>query len=454
MGRPTIKGKIQKYKYDLTLILNANSSPIHLEDSVRDITIYNLYEENVFPIIQINLVLNRENFRILQDFAESAKLFLSMNRYALEGTSEGTTIKYSKDEAAPESYLKNEVLIPFDINRTALPLSDGDPEGNTDKTANLMLTINTFLEKHLNLNRTPICNVIIGHPIKDVILYTLNQGGASNVLMNEPQNTKVYEQFLLPGLNMTNTLEYLQEVYGIYENGMDLFFDIKYSYILRKDGNWLTIVPKGGKPNNYKRVYIEINDQKMINPDMEGSFDDEINSRFHITVRDETEFIVMDSSIREINGENIKFFSRSLQNRNIQRALNLQLGVANKGDQAKPVTNTNKPKEILKFNNYDNAFAESEYKSIMSQKLLQLKIPWNNIDLDVLTLNRRYEIVFNNIEYKLAYNGTYKLNSTIYKIAKGKTDNLFDIMGVSVFNKLHKDYFTFGLNTDNTKGGY
>ena len=78
----------------------------------------------------------------------------------------------------------------------------------------------------------------------------------------------------------------------------------------------------------------------------------------------------------------------------------------------------------------------------MLQKQLQLKVAWTDIDIvDVLTLNRKYNIRFANNEYKNVYDGVYRLNTTLFSFSKGTNEKYYRIVGISIFDKLHKNFY-------------
>jgi hypothetical protein len=442
MAKFNINLKRSNYELILKAIINGRESPIALQDFIIDFTVYNLYKENVFPVYQIELILRRDIFRLIQDNADNVLFLLSLRRY------EESIQDYKLKSRPYDTIFSNEILKPYDISRETTPLLpeevsdimiDDEPSVQRNDP-NFRLVVNAFQQRHLDMNKEIISVVLNNCTVKDCILYLLNRGGARSVLFSEPDNTKVYEQIMIPGLNMTKSIEYLQQVYGIYNTGLLLFFDYKFSYLLRKDSLKNPVTATGGESNSnsWGKVFIELVEQSRSQPDSHGSYLDEENERVYIKMIDNTTSVASDTSTREIGGEIAKFMSRSKENRNIQRVQDLRMNITNSSND---ITNSKKIKEAVFWNRYDNPYIEKEYRSSMFRNQLKLSVPWVDIDLDLITPNRRYDIFFDNNEFKDIYNGAYHLVSTIYKFNKDRQVKNYRVYGFSTFEKLHKDYF-------------
>jgi len=427
----------RKYLYNIRLraIFKDDEFPTRLEADINDLTVYNFYEENVFPIVQIELFIDREMFKKIQLNADTIKFSLSVLKYQSDDTIAENSLA---NPTIYQSFIDDKILIPYDIDRTILPLinkSENDQEERNDKQFPLIL--NCFLEEHVLLNKHLLSYVTHKADIKSTILYALNKCKAKNILFSEPDNNKLYEQILIPPLNLSNTIDYLQEVYGIYSSGLNLFFDMKYNYLINKDYKKNPPIPKGNI-NEFSKVLLMLMDTTENSLDDYGSFIDTENELYKIKLEDRSEFATQDTSIREIGGEAIKFLSRTKSNPNVQRIQDLRHNVSN--DSTLKVTNSDIIKENIVWNNYDNPYIESSYKSEMSRRMLKLRVPWEDIDLDLFTLNKRYEITFPSSEMRSVYNGPYQLNSLVYKFNKGNKERDYRCFGVCMFDKLNLEY--------------
>jgi hypothetical protein len=418
---------LAKHRFDIGLyaIFKGEKQPIAIHDSINDMTVYNFYEENVFPVVQLELLLDWDMYTRIQMNADTVKLKLELKKtQMIDGNIE--------DENFYDSYVPNAILKPFDISRSPVdkPVTSEDaPEASN----NFYLKLDCFLEEHLNINKNLTSTVLKGTSIKNAILFFLNQGKVTKpVLMDDPENTQIYEQLLIPPLNVTNGLKYLNEVYGVYGSGMRVFFDMTTYYILSRDFKNHKAKTSVGE---WGTVLIELVDSSDMSVDGSGILRDTKNKTYYMKLANSSQYIVADTSLREISGESVKFLSWTTSNINVSRLQNTSIGSTAQKEIG--VLNATKPKQRIMWNKYSNPLAESEYKANMSRTMSRLRIPFSEIDLSVFTMNKRYEINFTNMQYKhLA--GTYQMSSLIYKFSKGDTGRLYAVHGIADFERLAK----------------
>jgi hypothetical protein len=424
--------KSTRFKYQVVLkyFLPEDKAPIDISRSMNDFTIHSYYEECVFPVFQIILYLNRATHQRIQLNASRVKFLLEIRKFDAKITNEADVKKEY------ETSISNEVLIPFDIDRTPLPISTDAAAGNP----NFPLQLDCFLERHLLMNKKLINCVAKDVSVKDLILYALNFGKAKNVIFTLPENEETYDQILIPPLNMTNTIEYLQEVYGIFKSGLLVFFDIKYSYILKRDALSPPTIESGAY-QDFESIFFELYDLRTLGPDTEGNFEDKAKKCYRIkTSVGQIQLSLADTSSREIGGEDVSFSSRTIAERATKRIKSHHYSIENKGALAIPITNAKSSKEIHQWNNYANEFVEDAYGFELSSSQLQVQIPWRDLDPDLLTPNRRYNLIFHNDEYKDILTGPYRLTSTILKF-EVRSDYFYRLQGGSIFKKIGREYF-------------
>jgi hypothetical protein len=448
MASTVYDNSLLKYRYEInvqTIIQGKNS--MTLDSYLTEMTMYNYYDKHVFPVIQLEFNLTRDIFYQIQQHADTVMFALSIKRFAMSARTTNTP----ENSDSYDYYMQNVIIKPFDINRTPLPQiqpqSTPDPKNPNPTVQNptvFPLKVDCFFYAHLEMNKKLITAVLDNCTPGDAILYALNTMGVNNILIDSPDNTATQEQILLPGFNLTRTIEWIQEVYGVYITGMRIFFDINYTYILNRDevyGGYPAVTASG--PDSWEITYIDLIDQSKITPDLYGGYYDYDNSRIYMKLIDQSSFITNDTSARELNGEYIKVVSRTKGNRNMQMTQDQMDSITNditKGDPR--VKNGYYAKEKLLLNRYGNPYAAHQHRSLTTASgAIKILVPWSDLDMSMFNPNKRYQLSLSNPDYAMMYNGAYHINSNVIKLSKGKQDTLYRAVGQALFDKLQFGYF-------------
>lgn len=436
MSTTNIFEKLENIIYDIDLngIIPNEDKPFIFKKYIKDIKFLSYYDNCVFPIIEVNLNLPRYYYVKMQEHANEILFLLNIKRYRVSNMTDKT------EGLLYDMYIVDELLKPYDIPRTSIaPLSktskitNGQPSDESNNEV-FPMKISCFFKKHLDYNKQPNMGIFTDVKLNDIFMYLLNNNSVSNnVLMQNCDNDNYVEQVILPSLSMTNTFKYLQEVYGCYKYGIRIFFDLKYNYILGKNKMKNVPTPKGIRYDKYNQIFIEFLSVDQPNT---GSMVDTKNNMLKLVLPDTNSvFVVNDATNREIGGEVVKFMSRTNDNNSIGRSYKIMYGI----DDDKVTTNSELPKELVKWNNYSNIYAESEYKSDLTRSQLKVVVTWTDLDLDLLLPHKNYEINYDIPEY-MKYNGSYKLVSNTFVFSANGQESRFKVIGSSIFEKVNKDF--------------
>lgn len=122
--------------------------------------------------------------------------------------------------------------------------------------------------------------------VKDAILYIATVCGISTIAMAEPDNTEELENLIMPPLQTFNTaLEYLQERYGVYYEGLSYYFDADVLYIYPKYNTNPSMPVPGCKMTDIPNLYF-IGGMKF--PDMEVNHAVDKYNATHIVINHAT----------------------------------------------------------------------------------------------------------------------------------------------------------------------
>jgi hypothetical protein len=257
--------------------------------------------------------------------------------------------------------------------------------------------------------------------------------------MSNSDNNKVYDQIMIPPLNFTNSIYYLQEVYGIYKNGLNLYCGLKNNYIMKRDrleDPPLVKIP----PNSYKNIYYNLYTQN--NPDYQ-------NYNEGTKMNNENECIEMygfnnvmiknDETTAKEQGEIYKILSNNedIINFNNQEIVD-NFESFNNSDKFKLGTT---PKENIIWKRYNNEFIVSEREFNLKTSIIQAYKGESGFDLEMFTPNKNFILNFMDKEDKMKkYKGSYLLESCIFSFDMNKNRNFYASVGTFNFAKLQEKY--------------
>jgi len=420
---------LYKYLIDFGCIYNSTNEYVELRDSVTRITMHSEYEDYVYPVLQVELVMSRSTLLDLQQNLQNIKFKVNIQRSK-------TTQTDKPSISLSERFVDNVILLPIDFDMNVI-----DQVRNTENSEDndYQIIIDLIPQEQLDINKNTINGILKNVNMKDVALYCIGKSVSSKkLLFNEPDNMKTYEQVILPGLNLSSTLQYLQNVYGIYDAGLKLFFDFNNYYCISKDITNKKIITKSGE---YENVFIYLNDIRDNSND-EGSTKDTVNNRYVIKVQNTGQVNISDISSREILGEDINIMSIN----SISPSNNNYDGTWGSGFTSDSKGHINSAKGIKKkkkyYNNYSNPYNETEFVSDAGRSIHSILVLLTGIDLDIVTPNKNYYIEYSNNDYNL-FNGNYHLSDIVYTytLDSNTSDNenkLFTMAGLCSFNKLPK----------------
>lgn len=167
-----------------------------------------------------------------------------------------------------------------------------------------------ILAKRRDLDNTKqiINNIMTCNTILDAVVYSLKESGYdSNVLMSNPDNGTFYEELPLLPIPLINQLRYLSNYYGIYKEGLQLFFDIDRTYVIRKTAECTAY-----DDDEVLDVTIYSVDSAEGNNRTRGSYTDDINRQGHISSgMDQFELVNLNDTASQYNGNNSLIINNS-----------------------------------------------------------------------------------------------------------------------------------------------
>ena len=197
-------------------------------DMVKD------FDDSFFPVFHIVLSVSKDMYYEVLENKTTVKFRIKMDYLNMKDTRRLPKTCFNElftafiDEYTP--YTESELT-------NAVRESEGTKDTNSLRDFENSLDLYLFKESDLN-NSKKITNVVIQKgSMLDVITYLMAKSGfTSNVLMEGLDNRDVYNDIIIPPVNLLSNLAYLENQYGFYNTWSTLFFDIDRTYLLSKKG--------------------------------------------------------------------------------------------------------------------------------------------------------------------------------------------------------------------------
>jgi hypothetical protein len=370
------------YIVKVNALLSNKEEPLTLEGMVRGFSVISDYDKNVFPVVRMSLHLNAEAYyQIQQDpnvrFAIDVKKF---NQSQLE----------ANDTSLYTYFLKNKIFIPLDRDMT--PIDNQDSLGTSNSSVpNLQVIFTLMSEEDLTNNKKLVNAILRNVDMESAVLYLANRFSDKPVIFEKPDNNILYPQILFPPNNVIRSLKYLDTTYGIYYNGLRVFFDLNAYYIINKYNNKnvdkLPTVPKdvfinvyGDNTTNAESLYY--NDVVV-----EGEGKDFYTAKVHLT---DVRFINYQDTKNEFVGTNNIIVSQATNKMN--------KNIYGKEDPTKT---------RVYYNRYNNPFKEKEVLEGGRQGVFMV-CTLDAIDINSISCGHQYYLKFDNKNYN-HYDGEYHI---------------------------------------------
>lgn len=419
MANNILTEKMHHYKYIVKdCMLNIpGDKPIKLEAfQIQELMIERDYETDYFPVFRLKLNLTPPVYHKLVENKAKSTIHVRLQKKPVEK---------SRTHALPAKDVFNKVFAiymdennPFYYGKEYKKTHGGNKiEGKITQPRDLDLSVDLYLfpEKEMNASKKIINIVFPSINMTDALTYTLGTGGFDRVLMTPLDNSGSYSQVVLPALSTLDTIEYLEEVFGFYNDGSLIFFDLDRSYVLSSNSKCTA-----WEPSEYKETVLiskAMNNETVM---LTGSLDYGKEKKYIVNLRP-YDVSVKNFSIQDAHITGSDIMAIDSRNDNISNA-------ASTGEKR----GANTVKVIA--NKYGNKFTASAMKRRRSAMNTVISVSISDFDIDAFKPNKTFKFIFEEGSSNSKVGGSYQLikNVSLFK----KTDgNDFEIMSVITFKK-------------------
>lgn len=214
---------VEKFKIYLSVLDSSSESVI---DNTRDdlmVTSVNVkkdYTENSFPLFVINISTTDDIARIIAE--EDVSIYLKISTYeandqGTDGNDEMITLKDILLETVIAPYIKP---IPTDTS-----VDNDIKEAEDSDTPTTHVEITGIPKNLINKNSSVVNGVFEDTKLDTIILSLLNDVGDYNIVIFPSDNDYRGASVLVPPMNVIPAIRWLDETYGVYDSGINVFMD-------------------------------------------------------------------------------------------------------------------------------------------------------------------------------------------------------------------------------------
>lgn len=361
------------------------------------------FENNVFPIFKICMILESSVYYKILNNKDSGRLFLRIDAFYQSVGKEGAS-------GASREFINGNFNIVLDDNTADMLYSQKVVSNKESYTSvikdntNVLKDIDNEVTFYLfrtdaieGLKVNNVNTILHDATVTDAVAILSSKANLKNILFAPPDNNTRYESLLIPPLSVLKAYLFLDSYYGIYKTGSIIYFGFNTTYIIPFTGEC-----KAWKSGESKKTVVIVPKTSNV---------------AHATVLGELKSssaggnsIIADYS--SVNIEN-KTLSNNYIAGNDSQVLDAYQGNVTVTE-AKTVTKNNKNSTRMIENSTENEFAGTMYVAQSSSSSVVINLQMRDILITALTPNKEFEIIFEESKYADQYKGKYVLSNCIH----------------------------------------
>lgn len=362
------------YKVSFTLIIEDKETINIPTSDIVSVSIINNYDTMTYPIIRV---------RLYSDISLIQKISEHVDKLHLRGNLDGGIYQMNSNDKSPTlvSPIKSIPLhMKIFIESKNIPTSymdqyENGKKKNDDLNTDIKVPIEFYCydEKLIHLMKQKVQSIYKNMSIISILNDILVRGGIVDYTIDPLQNNNKYEQVLIPNLNISQSLAFFDNKYGLYNKGAQLYGDIDKLYLCNTDINNGTVpLP----------IYV---DSYKSNDDMVGM--KKINNKYFMSTLAQNVSVMSETDVeRVLNSENITSINVKELKINTNKMKKLYL------KKSKQLNEKIVTPDIL--HKTRNPFISETYISRVNERMTCIDLSCSGIDISKLKINTRYNLIF------------------------------------------------------------
>lgn len=226
------KKVIHGFKVEGTLVDKTDGNSYNLSNYIIDIMVRKRYIEDVFPLFVLDFRLTQELRNRLRDDEYLIDLKISYFENSDDGDS---SIKDTSDIAEAGIVYQGTIrpyITPYDTTYSKKDEESESAEGVETSAPLVFYRVSGIPDSLIGLNENAL-NIIYKNSNLSTSLVNIISSTVTNLKcsIQQPTNTKLYKNILIPPLSLVKAINYLDTYYGIYNTPASLFIDTDKLYL-------------------------------------------------------------------------------------------------------------------------------------------------------------------------------------------------------------------------------
>jgi hypothetical protein len=267
--------KLEKFLIEATLLDRTNDTIIDISSFIRSVNIKKEFISNSFPLFVIDIMTTQQIRDIMRD--NDISINLKIDKYSdsdselSEDSNEIPIIEERIVDTNIRIYNK-----PYMSSSNYKEEDDENSDGMSDVMRVFPYQLSGIPDELVAKNDKIVNEVYDNAKINDVLVHLISQVEDNEIYIDNSDNSERFRSLLIPPLNIIPALRYLQNIYGVYNSSLGIFFDLNKTYVYKifnKDRQ---------NTNTVEIITIPANDISDDNKLLTPMVDENNNIRIHL----------------------------------------------------------------------------------------------------------------------------------------------------------------------------
>ena len=403
--------KLVTYHYVITefIILYESEQDVIPLERIYSWKIEYYFDQAIFPIFKLCVAMEPSRYYKILKNKSTVKFKVRAQMYY--------TLNSNPEEKSMLRDYINDVFVFYPEDDNTDFVEDIRPEdSDINKLSELDNYVEFFLFKNIVTKLRAPCNYVLTNvDVCTAVTYLLYKTGVKNVLMSPFENTKVYDQIVIPPQSVEANIRYLNNNYGFHKKGSVIFFGFLHNYILNCKEECTAWYKKEWKDSI---IYILSKSNTLTASD--GTFIRKNEDKFYTLIQADS-----------ISVSNKNVTSNVLGGVN-PTVIDMKNGVTT--STLSGVTDVSSENRSIIFNDTSNIFMEETCAFQYKSNNIVLNAIVENINIEAFNPNKKIQIIFENANQNKKYSGIYRISSAIYNFQRSSGD--FSINAILTLKKI------------------
>lgn len=355
---------------------------------VRGLVLENEYDDSFFPLFRIDLSLKRETAQRVVKEKDGVRFKVVFRKR-----------QYNQEAVVRTKPFISETFIIF-LDEDTPFFEESEVAGNRSNSgdnpalADTALSFYLFKETDI-LSTKKILNAVLHDvQIPDIVGYLLSSiKTVRRVLFAAPDNKETLEEVLLPPQTIIGNMTYISNRYGIYKNGMTMFFDFVRTYIIPRQAK--SVVWEPGETKEMEIHISQPRDEQTVTTGHRFNTETELIST---NVPYDAVSITSPSLIQDQLEGNHRLFINTRYNTRVDQKHDLKQRGAG-------------TYKLVRVKYPSNPFLLSAEAQRLRTSSRLITLTTKDVDVSLFTPNKQYLLKFAQTKINKEYGGLYRLAS-------------------------------------------